>query len=247
MVLAWEADLGAVPSGWSTTYADGTRTHPGSGEMQAYVDAGYLTANGMDPGLDPFAAGPDGLDVTARVLGAPAPGVPGSRFASGLLTTHGGPTFTYGYFEVRMRMPRGPGLWPAFWLMREGPAYGEIDVVETLGEDPGLAYQTVHHGPDWDARKVDQARTRLPAGSEGVFHDYGVDWRPDALTFYVDGQSTGSFPTPPELHGPMYVLLNLAVGGPWGGPPDSADFPATMSVGWIRAWKDKDDAAPRNP
>lgn len=247
MAPSWAADLGALPSGWSTTYPDGTRTHPGSGELEAYVDAGYLSAVGMDPGLDPFTASRDRLDITARVTGAPVPGVPGSRFASGLLTTAGGPRFTYGYVEARMRMPRGNGLWPAFWMMRDGPAYGELDVVETLGEDPGKAYQTIHHGPSWEGRKVDQARTELPPGTEGDFHDYGVDWRADAITFYVDGKASGSFPTPPELHEPMYLLVDLAVGGPWGDPPDTAEFPATMSVEWIRAWKDVPDAAPRHP
>ncbi len=239
MRLAWSADLasGTPGPGWSTTYPDGSRTHLGSGELEAYVDAPYLAASGMPDDYVPFSAEGGRLAVTARVMPSPPPCCPDARFASGLLTTASGFRFTHGYVEARMRLPPGPGLWPAFWMMRDGPAYGEIDVVEMLGEYASTVFQTIHHGTEWKDRRIEQTKTVGAAPYAGSFHDYGVDWEADFVTFYVDGRVTGRHPTGPELDAPMFLLVDLAVGGPFSERPDVADFPATMSIDRIQVWQ----------
>ncbi len=157
-------------------------------------------------------------------------------------------SFSTGTIAIRMKAPGSAGTWPAFWL--EGanvasvpwPNCGEIDVAEILGEDDGV-YQSVH-GPDETAHGYTYtAHTAAPAGVDvfGDYHVFAVTRSVGRVTFSIDGKTTGTLSTSTlqrgqkwVLDGPMFLILNLAMGG-WAGPPSSST-PArnTLTVDWIR-------------
>ena len=213
--------------GWETSFYNGKRAL--DREPQAYLDES-----------DPLATVRlrDGM-LSLRAM--PAPGLaerfPWARFASGMVSSHRTLRFRYGYVEARIRIPAGKGLWPAFWLFPgDGGAYGEIDVMEALGHEPGLAYAHVHAGPQWEGRKVHAYHGRSATPYSDGFHVYAVDWNERRTTFLIDGRPIGSLDTPAEIKRPMFVMLNLAMAGPWGPPPD-ADTHGEMLVDWVRIWR----------
>jgi beta-glucanase (GH16 family) len=167
----------------------------------------------------------------------------GMPYVSGLVQTGGNDwvsgeprfSFTYGYMEVRAKLPSGQGLWPAIWMMPASynDANGELDVLEVIGSEPNVANFNLHRnglndGEDWIG----------PDFSEG-FHTFGVDWQPDHVSWYIDGVERARM-TDPALICPeaMYPILNVAVGGDWPGAPDATTtFPATMDVDYVRVWQ----------
>lgn len=220
----------------------GSRTLPTNKELQIYVDPAFAGVGTEPLGLNPFRIRDGKLiiraeraspEVSARIWNFP--------YTSGLLTTFDSFSQTYGYFEIRARLPRGKGLWPAFWLLpksREWPP--EIDVFEALGQDPDLIHQTVH----WSYKgehELEHEETRID-GAADDFHTYGVEWTKTDITWFIDGRRTGHTPTPDDLHQPAYLLVNLAVGG-WAGEPDASAFPAEMEIDYVRAY----GAAPKKP
>ena len=218
---------------WDTTYTWG-RTNPGAHDAALYVDPGFALRRGEPPlGLNPFAVSGDGLTITARAAPpALAAMTPPPAYVSGVITTRYSFSQTYGYFEARMRLPQGRGLWPSFWLL---PVIGyppEIDVMEVLGQEPERVYQTTHA-----VDKTVQQITSTQADPNG-FHSYGVAWTHSSITYYVDGRATGSVRN--ISNQPMYLLVNLQVGGPgsWPGMPNAATaFPATVTTRYVRAYE----------
>lgn len=167
------------------------------------------------------------------------------KWTSGLLAstdpTTAGYAQTYGYFETRMKLPDGPGVWPAFWLATnkkkdDGPSV-EIDVLEYYGKAPGSFESTVHvwnKGPKRE-HAFQQVTTRVPEGTlSSDFHRYGVDVAPDWTTFYLDRREVGRLPTPPEHDRPLTILLNLALGSGW--PIDQTKNPSHLLVDYVRAY-----------
>lgn len=232
--------------GWKTNYAFGAQSGPWAwnsrtleGELQVYTDATFAGTGETPLGLDPFRLTDEGLTIHARrVSPAIATLLADHAWTSGLLTTEKSFAQTYGYFEIRARLPEGAGLWPAFWLLPLAPEDpSELDVFEQTG---GTAiFQSVHRG-DGSARTVE---TDLPGATTG-FHDYGLLWTPETLTFYLDGALTASEPTPASMHQPMYLLVNLAIsGGGWAGTPDPGQTGAAFDVRRISAYALDHDAA----
>lgn len=185
----------------------------------------------------PFSVSNGILSITASVAAAGSNPY-GLPYNSGLVTTFQSFSQTYGYFEVSAKLPAGTGLWPAFWMLPTNNQYtAELDIFEVLGSDPSTLYSTTHGatGGVWGGVSQNFA---VPNTSTG-FHSYGVDWEPATVTFYMDGQPLGSAPTPTSMNSPMYMLLNLAVGGvgSWPGAPNAATvFPATMQIDYVRAY-----------
>ena len=220
---------------WQPTYAWGARTNVPNKELEYYVDP----RPGRDPdalrAYDPFRTGPGGLVITARPLAArDRPLAQGLAYASGLLSTAQSFSFTYGYAEMEAQVPRGRGTWPAFWLLPSTRTWPpEIDVMEVLGHETDGYYATVHYGTA-DAPRHAQRKVAAAGLADG-YHAYGVKWSATEITWYLDGREVFSAPTPPDMHGPMYLLVNLAMGGTWPGPPDaSTPFPAELKVRRIR-------------
>jgi len=192
---------------------------------------------------DPANSSLDGLGRLAIVARESDP--PGG-YTSARLVTRDLFEPRYGRFEARVRQPVGRGLWPAFWLLGADiatvgwPACGEIDVMEYRGQEPTVLHNSLH-GPGYSGaaavtRRVDRAPARLDAD----FHVYGVEWTEDCVRWTFDGETTfearaEDLPGEWVFDRPFYLILNLAVGGAFVGPPDGAtSFPQTLLVDWVR-------------
>lgn len=178
---------------------------------------------------------------------------PGGRSYSGAtIETKGKADFTYGYFEIRAKLPMTPGaskgLWPAFWLRPQDGGAGELDVLETIGTDstgsPDTVHQTIH--PAYGSGTPQQVHTvDYPSGSlSSGYHTYGVDWEPGSISWYIDGKLTWSRTTATtswmrqDFSRPYFLRLNLAVGGSWPGSPTSGTaFPASYDIDWLRVYQ----------
>jgi beta-glucanase (GH16 family) len=158
-------------------------------------------------------------------------------------------TFTYGRVEARIKVPRGQGIWPAFWMLGNDiskvgwPNSGEIDIMEHIGKKPRNVYGTVH-GPNYSGANGIQGAYEIDADLADDFHVFAVDWDPDVIRWYVDGNLYSTF-TPDKLNGrkwvfdkDFFIILNVAVGGNWPGIPDeTTEFPQTMLVDYVRVYQ----------
>ncbi|MFC9861388.1 MULTISPECIES: glycoside hydrolase family 16 protein [unclassified Streptomyces] len=170
------------------------------------------------------------------------------QYTSARLNTSGRFTTAYGHVEARMKVPRGQGMWPAFWMLGDDignvgwPNSGEIDVMENVGFEPGTVHGTLH-GPGYSGSGGIGAGYTLPGGAAfaDAFHTFAVDWAPDSITWSVDG-TVYQRRTPADLAGkqwvfnkPFFLILNLAVGGYWPGDPDgNTTFPQQLVVDYVR-------------
>jgi beta-glucanase (GH16 family)/glycosyltransferase involved in cell wall biosynthesis len=168
------------------------------------------------------------------------------KWQSGLLAsatpTNGGFSQRYGYFEMRAQLPPGPGTWPGFWLNsnqpKDDPRPGvEIDVIEYYGQFPDGYHSAVHVWNKADPKKSTEQNhlTAVPSGSlTSGFHTYGVDVEPDWIKFYLDRHEIWRVATPPELHDPLMVLVDLALGSGW--PIDKTPNPSVMKVDYVHVF-----------
>ncbi|MYY87344.1 MULTISPECIES: glycoside hydrolase family 16 protein [unclassified Streptomyces] len=206
----------------------------------------YYTSGNKNAALD----GQGNLVITARKEN------PGNyqcwygrcEYTSARLNTSGKFTSTYGHVEARMKVPRGQGMWPAFWMLGADigsvgwPNSGEIDVMENVGFEPSTVHGTLH-GPGYSGSGGIGAGYTLPGGEAFAdkFHTFAVDWSPNKVTWSVDGRVYQTR-TPADLNGnrwvfdkPFFLILNLAVGGYWPGDPDgSTTFPQQLVVDYVR-------------
>ncbi|MEU2780050.1 RICIN domain-containing protein [Streptomyces sp. NPDC007162] len=166
------------------------------------------------------------------------------QYTSARLNTSGKFSAQYGHVEARMKIPRGQGMWPAFWMLGNDigsvgwPNSGEIDVMENVGFEPSTVHGTIH-GPGYSGSNGIGAAYSLPDGQAFAdgFHTFAVDWAPDSIKWSVDG-TVYETRTPADVGGntwafnkPFFLILNLAVGGYWPGDPDgSTSFPAQLVV-----------------
>ena len=153
----------------------------------------------------------------------------GYPYASGIVTSLLRPQFSYGYFEIRAKLPKGQGVWPAFWLTDDRTL--EIDGFEMLGDRPTRQYMTLHEGD----MVVHQDVFDGPDFSAG-YHTYGVDWQPTHVRWYIDGvlRSAYEHETPAAR---LWICLNTAVGGKWPGLPDeTTQFPQTYDIDYVRVF-----------
>jgi beta-glucanase (GH16 family) len=174
----------------------------------------------------------------------------GAEITSASLTTKDRFSFTYGKVEIRARVPTGRGVWPALWTLgckRPGiswPACGEIDIMEYVGMDPDLFHFTVHTGAFNHVLHTQRgSRIRTPAPWKD-FHTFGVIWTPAALEWFCDGEPVFAFandgqgPAHWPFDQPHFLLMNLAIGGAWGGMKgiDESIFPAEFRIDYVRVW-----------
>jgi beta-glucanase (GH16 family) len=222
---------------WDTTfwYDDHNKgsTLSGNGEQQMYINANYAPTASVKPwtasnGVLTLHAAPASTAIS-QALG-------GYKYTSGQINTYHSFSQEYGYFEMKAQLPAGQGLWPAFWLMpTDGSWPPELDVMEVLGNDPTKLYTTVH--TDQTGSHTMSTQGKVVGDMSSGYHTYGVDWEADKITFYFDGKEVYQVATPADMHKPMYMMANLAVGGNWPGDADaSTPFPANMNIDYIRAW-----------
>lgn len=169
------------------------------------------------------------------------------KWHSGLLasTDHYGHGFSqqFGYFEMRAKLPPGPGLWPAFWLVgnRDPDSSAELDVMEYYGGFPDMYESVVHLWKISDRGRNLTVLQRHPVTRDSLwkdFHLYGASIDPDWIIFYLDRTEVSRTPTPPEFRRPLFIILNLAMGAGW--PIDQTPNPSVMEVDYVRAFRKKD-------
>ncbi|MEV4636598.1 family 16 glycosylhydrolase [Actinoplanes sp. NPDC049548] len=227
------------PSKW--TYDIGFGEQWGNNEYQTYTDS---TANVQRDGQGH-------LVITARKEGA--------KYTSGRIKTETKFSQKYGRFEANIKIPRGPGLLPAFWAMGndgDWPANGEIDIMENVGDEPKTVYGTIH-GPGYDGEDTTHrgGDTSIRTDLSADFHRYAIDWSPNSVKWSLDG-TVYHESTPANIPAgtkwvfndqPFYMLLNVAVGGDWPGAPVDSVLPQQMIVDYVRVYAYNQDGTPPNP
>ena len=161
-----------------------------------------------------------------------------------------GPGWTYGFYEIRAKLPCARGTWPAIWMlpvdMKKWPDDGEIDIMEHVGAEPNLIYASLHTKLFNHVLKTQRSAQKLVPTSCSAFHVYQLDWRPDSIAIGVDGRGIlrvlndqpggkGAWP----FDAPFKMILNLAVGGDWAAAKgiDDAALPQRMEVDYVRVWQ----------
>ena len=174
----------------------------------------------------------------------------GQNYTSARLVTRGKAAWTYGFFEVRAKLPCGGGTWPAIWTLGSGgrwPEDGEIDLMEQTGANKSQVLGTIHtrafnyyNG----SLGVGQGSSRTVGDACTVFHKYQLTWDANAITIGVDGTNyftytkvAGAANDRWPFDNPQYLLLNLAVGGTLGGAVDNASYPNRMEVDYVRVYQ----------
>jgi beta-glucanase (GH16 family) len=173
----------------------------------------------------------------------------GQPYTSGRITTQDLVEPRYGLIEARLKLPSGKGLWPAFWLLGADfdtvgwPQCGEIDIMEYRGQEPSIVHGTLH-GPGYSAiNGVTQAYYLEGGRFDTEFHVFSVEWQEGSIRWYVDGVpfrvvNRSDVPGEWVFDDPFYIILNVAVGGGYVGPPGpDTTFPQTMLVDWVRVWE----------
>jgi len=168
----------------------------------------------------------------------------GQPYTSARLITAGKAEWTYGFFEIRAKLPCGKGTWPAIWMLGsqgEWPAAGELDIMEQVGKEPSKVFSTTHTSAGSGGNGAGAATQVGDACS--AFHTYQMDWTPQQVRFGIDGKShfvyknagTGKAQWP--FDAPQFLILNIAIGGDLGGPVDDAIFPVRMEIDYVRVYQ----------
>ncbi len=221
----WTFELGAT--GW------------GNNELQEYTDGeNAVVKDGV-------------LTITARKVGEVGTQERGG-YTSTRLISKGKQEFRYGRIEARMKMPRGVGGWAAFWMLGASfpdkcgwPTCGEIDIMEYVGFTPDIHNMAMHN--DSSSGDTINRDTIKVDGAEDEFHVYGIVWEKEQIAFYVDDPTNIAYTYRPEVRNeqtwphdkPHFLLLNLAVGGGWGGRfgVDDAAFPMDFEIDYVRVYQ----------
>jgi beta-glucanase (GH16 family) len=173
-----------------------------------------------------------------------------ANYTSASLTTEGKFSFQYGRIEVRAKLPQGRGVWPAIWMLgtsmrsKGWPSCGETDIMEFVGKEPKYVHATMHFSKDGrHASKGDKLAVAQPWAD---FHTYTVEWTSERMDFYFDDQKYFSFDVDAAGTGadnpfrqPQYLILNLALGGSWGGEMDDSILPQRYLIDYVRCYKPK--------
>ena len=176
-----------------------------------------------------------------------------AEYTSASLITKGKASWTHGRFEVRAKLPTGRGTWPAIWTLGtnfdkvDWPTCGEIDIMENVGFDPDVIHFNVHTKKYNHVDHTNKGTKATIPKPYADFHVYALEWLPDRLDWFVDGkkyfayhnEGTGKDAWP--FDEPQYLLLNIAIGGDWGGQKgiDDAVFPQRMVVDYVRVYRSK--------
>lgn len=160
--------------------------------------------------------------------------------------------FTYGYIEARIKLPKGKGTWPAWWMFpvdsSNWPACGEIDIMEEVGVDPNRVSSSIHCLAYNHPNHTQKTHEMYCVGAEEGFHVYAIEWTEDYIRTYVDGTEQLYFENDHQGNNdtwpfskPFFLILNVAWGGDWGGYAgvDESALPLTMEVDYVRVWKKK--------
>ena len=236
--MTFDEEFDHLPSKLTSTSYWWGRRWIDQDEKQVYVDPSYRGTALQPLQLDPLSI-QDGILQIQASIPAPtvAPYLQGQKYISGLLTSYKSFSQRYGYFEIRAQIPPGKGFWPTFWLLPKVimPHPPEIDILEARGDRLTNLYVTAHYNEE-NTPKMTTFTIAVPDMS-ATFHRYGVLWTEQYIAWYFDGERAAFTHTPADLHSPMCLLLNLAVGGRWPGQPNqSTPFPGNFLIDYIRVY-----------
>ncbi len=222
----WTRDLG----GWGF----------GNHELQSYTDGAG----------NAFLDGDGNLVIEARKEPTTGPDGISCDYSSARLLTRGLFTQQYGRIEVRLKLPEGQGIWPAFWMLSDNfaeigwPDCGEIDIIESVGVLAKTAYGTLH-GPGYSGANPCGGTCPAEASYADDFHIYALEWSAEGMSWFVDDHLYHSVtpasvaPNPWPFDQPFYIIMNLAVGGDWPGYPDeTTQFPQRLTVDYVRVYRE---------
>ncbi|MBS1917001.1 MAG: glycoside hydrolase family 16 protein [Bacteroidetes bacterium] len=218
----WNYDIGTGEDGW------------GNHELEYYTN--HLANARVEKGK--------------LVIEAKKENFQGMKYTSARLVTKGKADWQFGKIEVRAKLPKGRGTWPAIWMLGSTtplhwPDDGEIDIMEHVGYDPGKIHATIHckkYNSGLNNHKT--AITDVPDFAD-AFHIYSLEWNTDSLCIFVDDKKYFTYANEHTGHDawpysqPMHLLLNIAVGGDWGGQKgvDDSIFPQKMLVDYVRVYQ----------
>lgn len=189
--------------------------------------------------LGAFSTAPNGTSLRITTNNTP---FAGRNWTSGAMTNYGAFSQTYGYFEARVKVPKGSGFWPAFWMLPVNQSWPpEIDIFEILGKDTTTVHQTLHW-PGTSGQDVASGKATTGADLSADYHIYGVSWKPQEVIFYLDNVETHRVTGTHVPSQPMYLIANLAIGpqngGSWSQMPNAQTvFPNFLDIDYIRAYK----------
>jgi beta-glucanase (GH16 family) len=174
-----------------------------------------------------------------------------AEYTAASLITSRKASWLYGRIEVRAKLPQGQGVWPAIWMLGDNhntsgwPRCGEIDIMEFVGHDPNHVHATVHYSLD-GKHKSSGSKLETPAPYDD-FHIYAVEWNKDRMDFFFDDNKYHTFDLKAAdengenpFHKPQFLMINLALGGSWGGKIDDAVMPQKFLIDYVRVFKEKD-------
>jgi beta-glucanase (GH16 family) len=244
LIWADEFDVAGLPDPGKWSY-DIERNAAGwyNNELQYYGHSRPLNSR-VEGGM---------LAITARREDLSTAGLPdfgGQRYSSARLITRGKAEWTYGFIEVRAKLPCGLGTWPAIWMLSSPPQSrwpddGEIDIMEHVGFDPGTVHATAHTGAYNHMRGNQRtATTRIPDACR-EFHRYQLNWTAERISVGVDDRYYYQYSNDHSdnsawpFDSPQFLILNIAVGGDWGGQKgvDDSVFPVQMVVDYVRVYQ----------
>jgi beta-glucanase (GH16 family) len=249
--LAWSDEFssraGSAPDSniWGREIGDGVAIgNPGWGndELEYYTDS---TANAATDGHGNLAITVKAADGTQQCYYGPC------KYTSARLLTKNRFEIAYGRIEARIKVPRGAGLWPAFWMLGTDidqvnwPQTGEIDIMEHVGRVPNRVFGTLH-GPGYSGGQSYGGIYDLDQPVADAFHTFTIDWQPNKIVWYIDGiQYHQATPNDAFMQGkqwvynhPFFMLLNVAVGGNFGGAVGAdTTFPQSMLVDYVRLYQ----------
>jgi beta-glucanase (GH16 family) len=193
------------------------------------------------------------LDNGNLIITAKKELVSGKSYTSSRIVSRGKGDFLYGRFEIRAKLPRGRGTWPAIWMLPTDnvfgpwPGSGEIDIMEHVGFDQNKIHCSIHTSAYNGSRGNPKSAFKVVPGVSDEFHVYRVDWTPYAIRGYIDNDTQPYFEYTNDNNGfttwpfnkRFYLLMNIAVGGNWGGAQGIDDniFPQTMAIDYVRVYK----------
>ncbi len=247
------ASTASAPAGWTLSWSDEFDGAALDRSKWTFDIGGHGWGNAE---LQYYTDRPDNVRVAGGqlVIEARREAYGGKAYTSARIKTAGLMEQMHGHFEARIKVARGQGIWPAFWMLGADigkigwPRAGEIDIMENIGKEPAIVHGTVH-GPGYSGEHAFGAPSRLKRGAYADdFHVFAVEWEPGEIRWYRDGIHYHT--ARPDLvkgdwvfERPFFVLLNLAVGGHWPGNPDGTTvLPQRMLVDWVRVYR-RGDAA----
>lgn len=249
-LLAMPAGRGQTIPGWTMVWADEFSQPDGSSPDPARWNFDTGGGGWGNNELQHYTARPENARIEGGrlVIEARRENFGGNAYTSARLVTRDRMTWTHGRIEARIKVPRGQGIWPAFWMLGANigsvgwPNCGEIDIMENIGREPRTVHGTIH-GPGYSGAGGFGGAHVLDADLADDFHLFAVEWEAGVIRWFVDGIHYFTA-TPADLGGspwvfeqPQYLILNVAVGGNWPGNPDpGSEFPRQMLVDHVRVY-----------